>query len=77
MKCDKKHLYKDTNKKRIAQEILHSFLDVGENTVTKDQEKAEVLKDIFASVFNRKTDYPQGNQPPELVDWDGEQMYHL
>ena len=28
---------------------------------------------FFASVFNSKTSYSLGAQPPALVDWDGEQ----
>ena len=41
--------------------------------MTKDQDKAEVLNAIFASVFNSKTCYSLGTQPPALVDRDGEQ----
>ena len=41
--------------------------------VTKDQDKAEVLSAFFASVFNSKTCYSLGTQPPALVDRDGEQ----
>lgn len=39
--------------KRRAKEKLHPLLDAGENTVTKAEEKAEVLsiKYLFASVF--------------------------
>ncbi|PKU46309.1 rna-directed dna polymerase from mobile element jockey-like [Limosa lapponica baueri] len=38
----------------------------GGNTVTKDEEKAEVLNAFFASVFNSKTSCSLGNQLPEL-----------
>ena len=44
------------------------MLDAEGNLVTKDQDKA-----FFASVFNSKTCYSLGTQPPALVDRDGEQ----
>ena len=41
--------------------------------MTKDRDEAEVLNAFFASVFNSKTCYSLGTQPPALVDRDGEQ----
>ncbi|KAK4831670.1 LOW QUALITY PROTEIN: hypothetical protein QYF61_018667 [Mycteria americana] len=46
---------------------------LGENIVTKDEEKAEVLNAFFASVFKSKTSCSPGTQPPEVEDRDGEQ----
>lgn len=41
--------------------------------MTKDEEKAEVLKPFFASVFSSKISCSLGMQPPELEHRDGEQ----
>ncbi|KAK4812034.1 hypothetical protein QYF61_026172 [Mycteria americana] len=73
VKDNKKCFYKYTSNKKRAKENLHSLLDVGRNTVTKDEEKAEVLNAFFASIFNIKTSFSLGTQPPELEDRDGEQ----
>ncbi|KAK4810383.1 hypothetical protein QYF61_022086 [Mycteria americana] len=65
--------YKYMNNKRSSKENLHPLLDTEGNTVTKAEEKAEVLNASFASIFNSKTSCSRGTQPPELEDGDGEQ----
>ena len=40
--------------------------------MTMDQDKAEMLNAVFASVFNSKTGCSLDTQPPALVDTDGE-----
>lgn len=57
--------------KRGPKKIYH-LLDVKRNIVTKDE---EVWGALFASVFNRKTGFPHGNQLPELVERDEEQNW--
>ena len=70
---NKKHFYKHIRIKRRAKENLHPVLDAAGNTATKDEEKAEVLHAFCASVFNSKTSFPLGTQPPELEDGDEEE----
>jgi len=53
-------------------ESLHPLLDVRENIANKDEENTEVLNAFFSSVFNSKTSYSQGSQPPVLEDREGE-----
>ena len=72
MKNNSKYFYKYINSKRRARENLHTLLATKGNTVTKDQDKAEVLNAFFASVFNSKTSCSLDTQPLELVDRDGE-----
>ncbi|KAK4823954.1 LOW QUALITY PROTEIN: hypothetical protein QYF61_008340 [Mycteria americana] len=73
VKDNKKHFFKYISSKRRAKENLQPLVDGGGNTVTKDEEKAEVLKAFFASVFNSRANCSLGTQPPELEDRDGDQ----
>ena len=72
-KENSKCFYKHINSKRKARENLHPLSDAEGNLVTKDRDKAEVLNAFLVSVFNNKTCYSLGTQPPALVDRDGEE----
>ncbi|KAK4830597.1 hypothetical protein QYF61_012023 [Mycteria americana] len=73
VKDNKKHFFKYISSKRRAKENLQSLVDGGGNTVTKDEEKAEVLNAFFASVFNSRANCSLGTQPPASEDRDGDQ----
>ncbi|KAK4824336.1 hypothetical protein QYF61_013671 [Mycteria americana] len=59
--------------KRRAKENLQPLVDRGGNTVTKDEEKSEVLNAFFASVFNSRANCSLGTHPPESEDRDRDQ----
>ncbi|NWZ36396.1 RTJK polymerase, partial [Brachypodius atriceps] len=73
VKDNKKCFYKCINGKRKGKTNLCSLLDEEGNSVTADEEKAEVLNAYFASVFRGKMACPQDNCPLGLVDGVGEQ----
>ncbi|KAK4823485.1 LOW QUALITY PROTEIN: hypothetical protein QYF61_002549 [Mycteria americana] len=70
---NKNHFFKYISSKRRAKENLQALVDGGGNTVTKDEEKAEVLNAFFASVFNSRAHCSLGTQPLELEDRDRDQ----
>ncbi|KAK4813551.1 hypothetical protein QYF61_009594 [Mycteria americana] len=73
VKDNKKYFFKYLSSQRRAKENLQPLVEGGGNTVTKDEEKAEVLNAAFASVFNSRADCSMGTQPLELEDRDGDQ----
>ncbi|KAK4810025.1 LOW QUALITY PROTEIN: hypothetical protein QYF61_005088 [Mycteria americana] len=73
VKDNKKYFLKYISGKRRARENLQPLVDGGGNTVTKDEEKAEVLNAAFASVFNSRVNCSLGTQPPASEDRDGDQ----
>ncbi|KAK4813457.1 hypothetical protein QYF61_006248 [Mycteria americana] len=73
VKDNKKHFFKYISSKRRGKENLQPLVDGGGNTVTKDEEKVEVLNAFFASVFISRADCSMGTQPLELEDRDGDQ----
>ncbi|KAK4808512.1 hypothetical protein QYF61_005829 [Mycteria americana] len=68
VKDNKKHFLKYISSKRRGKENVQPLVDGGGNTVTKDEEKAEVL-----NAFLPQANCSLGTQPPELEDRDGDQ----
>ncbi|KAK4831229.1 hypothetical protein QYF61_016327 [Mycteria americana] len=73
VKDNKKYLFKHISSKRRAKENLQLLVEGGGNTVTKDEEKAEIVNSFFASVFNSRVNCSLGTQPPESEDRVGDQ----
>ncbi|KAK4808042.1 hypothetical protein QYF61_017062 [Mycteria americana] len=73
IKDNKNHFFKYISSKRRAEENLQPPVDRGGDTVTKHEEKAEVLNAFFASVFNSRANCSLGTQPPESEERDRDQ----
>lgn len=67
VKDNRKCFYKYIENRRKTKENHHPLLGLAGN-ITNDEEEAEILNDLFASLFNSKD-----NQPLKLVGRDKKQ----